>query len=318
MTMLDSPFKVRVRRVEAIPIEDVWTRYPRPTSIEQFEKLMVQLDRYLGEEREVPPERRAGTAYLMFCARNAMKAPTAQDPMFSDGWCVLQSRAWYARVYPGKGKTAPALLVACDIRGGLFTLAAWEPHHFPLPPTPENLKLATHFPQAFIETLELGDLAKIRMALAWGKRLRELFYALPSNPWFDAARNDYSASVVSLTAGYDMWYPTWWSSAQCLEKIIKGLMAHKVSEEEFKSRDLSHHLTALATRLKTETSLAMPESLVGEVDCPPSTRYWTPPTSREKAYRAYHSLISILAGLPAADIDRILDEQEPAASVQSP
>ena len=316
--MYHSPFKVRVRRVEPIPIEDVWTRYPRPTSIEQFEKLMARLDRYLGEEREVPPERRAGAAYLMFCARNPLKVPTDQDAMFSDGWCVLQSRAWYAKVYPENRKAVPALLVACDVRGGIFTLAAGRPHHFPWPPTSENLELATRFPQAFIETLEFEDLAKIRIALARGKGIRDLFSALPSNPWFDAARNDYSASVVSLTAGYDMWYPTWWSCAQCLEKIMKGLMTHKVTEREFKAPQLRHHLPALAARLKVETSLATPEPLVREVDCPPDTRYWTPPTSRDKAYRAYHSLISILAALPPADIDRILDEQEVAASAQSP
>lgn len=308
-----STFKDRVRRVEPIPIEDAWTRYQRPASVEQFETLMVQLDRHLGEELELPPERRAHQAYLMFCARNLIKAPTGQDAMFSDSWCALQSRAWYARVYPENGKPVPALLVACDVRGGIFTLDAGRPDHFPWPPTSENLGLTTRFPQAFIETLELDDLAKIRFALAQGKGVLELFFALPSNRWFDAARNDYSASVVSLTAGYDMWYPTWWSCAQCLEKIIKGLMTHKVSEEEFKSRQLRHHLPALATRLKVETSLAMPESLVREVDCPPNTRYGTPPTSRDKAYLAYLSLISILAALSPADVDRILDEQETTA-----
>ena len=86
---------------------------------------------------------------------------------------------------------------------------------------------------------------------------------------------------------------TRWDTAQCAEKVLKGLLAragHKYPTSGAKG----HDILELGRLVGEKLGLAIPDSALRSIQCSPSVRYGEMNADQNEAYCSHKDLLSLL------------------------
>lgn len=282
--------------------------------------MMQDLDRALGSTGLTPAQRPIRAATHVATALGYSDKPmlplerieSSRD--FDPGWCVRNAWLWYESVYADQVSMdwGPGALIL-DIRGTLWRfrmpLIFGRVQIF----VDRNLKnvggslerggrtasvnllcqieglseeLATRLSQAECDKV----LAVFRSGFPAVKRLSEL----KGDGLFQIARNDYVSSIVAMLGS--MWAKARWDTAQCAEKVLKGILNRE--GRKYPKGSKGHDIVLLGGLVAEATGVQFPHQALAAADCSTNVRYGEVPASQDEALLSHTSLLQILNSLP--------------------
>ncbi|QQP97961.1 hypothetical protein [Lysobacter enzymogenes] len=294
-----------------------WTWPSRPTDPAGFEAMMVALDRHLGDQ-DVPLQERSGQAVSIVCA--VFSVPNIIDlrrgpdrgQAYSDDDLAPRVLDWYAETYGGRlGDKNPLDVSVVRLNGSLWPISMPVVYGearivvrrelssgqrgglvYQRPQTINAVECIIGITPEFAKRLSDQDLDVLFDAFLEGHKASEYLHGLDGHPFFDQARGDYRHAVEELIDQRTLGKVRW-DTAQCAEKVLKGLLGkagHSFPTAGRKGHDIPH----LGDLVNKHFGTALPEALLQAIDCPTGVRYGEIPTSLAVAYDAHRSLVKML------------------------
>ena len=121
---------------------------------------------------------------------------------------------------------------------------------------------------------------------------------LKGSDLFEEARGDYRHSVDALLTGREL-SKARWDTAQCTEKVLKGLLAregHEYPTFGAKGHDIVH----LGSLVKEKLGIDLPKPDLSLIYCSPAIRYGQEKSTPEQALAAHEALVRTLHNLAKA------------------
>ena len=160
------------------------------------------------------------------------------------------------------------------------------------PPPINVLSFVADMTSAYATRLSDDDLDFIGKEVITGLHAIWGLEGLSGHELFEQARGDYLHAVEALLAGSHL-SKARWDTAQCAEKVLKGLLArdgHKYPTFGAKG----HDILELGRLVGEMLGLAIPESALRSIQCSPSVRYGEMNTDQNEAYCSHKDLLSLL------------------------
>ena len=146
--------------------------------------------------------------------------------------------------------------------------------------------------QAYANKLTDQELRLIQRAFVGGIQAMAGMDNLKGHLLFDEARADYRHSIDALFSGRELGKARW-ESLQCIEKILKGLLArdgHGYPTYGPKGHDIVH----LGELAQEHLEINIPSDLLASMKCSAGVRYGEITSTRDEALSAHNALIRIL------------------------
>jgi len=291
-----------------------WSKVP--ANMAEFEAMMQDLDHFLGSGGLAPAQR------PIHAVRHLARWLKYTDPVlpfdrivttrvFDKGWLVKNAWEWYERVYKEQVNIdfgpGPVIL---DIRQTLWRMrmpfTAGEVAFFldrdlqnqgtavggPNRPATLNLlclidglsadlaaRLTVSECDHVVLTFNRGNPALVRLCKYGGDDL------------FEHAKSDYRASIEAMLAG--MWAKARWDTAQCAEKLLKGIL--KLAGKSYPTKGSGgHNIVFLGGLVAQQQGTSLDQGILSSVHCPPKVRYGDKAATRQDALAAHYSLLDVL------------------------
>jgi HEPN domain-containing protein len=120
----------------------------------------------------------------------------------------------------------------------------------------------------------------------------EVLNGLSQHVFFEQARMDYEHSVDALMSGFS-WSKARWETAQCVEKVLKGLLATAGHEYPNKG-GAGHDIPRLGEIVSDKLGLALGPDLLKKIHCEPKVRYGEQGVSPAEAFSAHAALLGVM------------------------
>lgn len=146
--------------------------------------------------------------------------------------------------------------------------------------------------QAYANRLTPNEMSQVIVRFAEADFALNALEQLKGSSLFDEARSDYRHSVAALLAENEL-AKARWDTAQCAEKIMKGLLARSGHHDYPKGRG-GHEHVGLGKMLSEKLQLSLKEADLEAVYCPPAVRYGELASTRDDALLAHDGLLHIL------------------------
>ncbi|WP_313369447.1 hypothetical protein [Achromobacter animicus] len=298
-----------------------WTWEIRPATDEEYERMMISLDRYLASEGLGPGQRPLNAMLAVSSALELSGTPVLwglgdRGEPFSPRDLLARVHDWYGETYGEKAKFdfSPGSIVV-SLHGNLWEMKmpkVWgsarmfistdirtEGNRFATngsPPIQHNiLCLVQGMTQAYANRLTNEELHLLFDKFLVGAEAVAWLDDLRGHDLFDEARGDYRHSVDALLTGHEL-SKARWDTAQCAEKVMKGLLARDGHEyPTFGTR--GHDIRHLGSLIKEKLGIELPGSELTVVHCSPAVRYGEEKSTVEWAIEAHNALIHLLRRL---------------------
>lgn len=157
------------------------------------------------------------------------------------------------------------------------------------------LHLIDGLTQTYASRLSDHELDVVWQAFVVGHAATQCLTELDGDHLFDQARGDYRLSVDSLLDGRTL-SKARWDTAQCAEKIFKGLLrreGHTFPTSGSKGHDISH----LGELVGKHLGLSLTTSSLLAIHCSPTVRYGDMNVDLNEAYTSHRELLSMLVAI---------------------
>lgn len=149
--------------------------------------------------------------------------------------------------------------------------------------------------QTFASNLSDRELAFIHHAFAHGWQAIMTLDALRGHHLFDEARSDYRHSVDAVATGREYGKGRW-ETAQCAEKLLKGLLA-KEGHSYPKNAGKGHDHVHLGTLIGEKLGISLDERHLATLRTSPAVRYGEESSTLEQAMGSHAALLCLLRAL---------------------
>lgn len=303
-----------------------WSWGIRPATVEEFDQMMASLDKHLASFGS-GPEQRPLTAAMLVSSKLGFDgtpilggSPDRGDP-FSPADVLARVHEWYEENYGDKIKIdfSPGSVVI-SLHGNLWEIKmpkVWG-HFEPFistdltqdgpqiavrnsPPVRHNiLRSVQGMTQAYANRLNHDDFFQIGGWFGSGYQAMVCLDDLKGHDLFDEARGDYRHSVDALLTSREL-SKARWDTAQCAEKILKGLLArdgHTYPTHGSKGHDIE----LLGGLLNEKLGIDLQKADLTRIYCSPDVRYGVQKSTIEEALAAHQSLVRVLKRLADAEV----------------
>lgn len=300
--------------------EDNWSWRQRPTSDVEFDQMMESVDNHLAALGMPPNQRSLRASRLVAIALQLdlmpiMNRTTQRGEPFSQNDLGARIIDWYRDNYGERNKVnfSPGSVVL-NLDGSLWRIS--YPRIFGTvelfisrdlsegapgnviaraPPRSNVLRTVKDLTQRRADRLTDFQLFFIWNFWHAGYHAIETLENLHGHDLFDQARGDYRLAVDTLMDGHPL-NSVRWNTAQCAEKIIKGLLA-RAGKTYPKGGPNAHDIPHLGQLLRDHLSIDVANSLLAAIKCPPSVRYGEINVDANEAWTAHRSLVDMLLTL---------------------
>lgn len=302
-----------------------WSWDMRPATVEEFDRMMVSIDRHLAG-LSLEPNQRALNAALIISSKLGLSGTPLfggdgdRGEPFSPADILARIHEWYSETYGDKALIdfSPGSVVL-PLHGNLWELKmprVWgritvfldrnlankgnlKPGGRGAPPPSMNVLLSiVGMTPAYASKLTDADLAQINARFQGSFGAISCLEDLAGHGLFEEARGDYRHSVDALLTGREF-SKTRWDTAQCAEKVFKGLLARD-GHAFPTSGPNGHNIVHLGGLVKEKLGIACAGPDLEAVQCSPKVRYGEVPSTKEDALGAHEALGRILRVLSVA------------------
>lgn len=169
------------------------------------------------------------------------------------------------------------------------------------PPASHNILSSVQgLTQAYASRLKKDELPFLAGKFINGYQAVECLDDLKGHDLFQEVRGDYRHSVDALLTARELGKARW-DTAQCAEKVLKGLLAragHKFPTSGAKGHDISH----LGDLVSEKLGIALPPTDLNAVNCTAAVRYGETKSSIEDALSAHESLVRLLGAFAKSKV----------------
>lgn len=293
---------------------DNWLWFLHPTNQQEFDAMMLSLDKHLATCGLLPAQRGMNASRLVsmrlgLSGLNTFPSPEQRGAPFSATDLLGRVHDWYRDNYAKRMYLGSAGGVVFNLRGTFWEL------RLPImygtgrlfadrnlqnvgnrlgirePSTLNALTYIKDLTQTYANTLTDEELHGICSTFVRGIEALNVLDSLKNHELFDHARGDRKLAVVALMDGRSS-SVAWWQTAQCAEKIIKGLLARK-GHGYPTNGGAGHDISALGTRARTKLGLSLSEQDLATVHCSAAVRYGGQPVSQQDALDAHDALLRL-------------------------
>jgi hypothetical protein len=227
------------------------------------EKIFVWYKEVYGDQTKVDPSANARIVVLADCDLWELRLPI----IF--GNCKVYADRKLSND-DGKSALGPPVLNACDTLTGLR--------------------------QARLDNFSDEDLDEVFSQFQIGMNVRQAFDRFQkSNNLFRESQSDMATAVMHLTAQIPNYGQSRWASLQFAEKFMKGLLREK--SVPFPG---THKLSKLHDILETSIPSLDLKFLLPDIECTAGVRYGDEQSTRDQAYIAHKSSLSLIRALGSA------------------
>lgn len=304
-----------------------WSWDMRPATIEEYDRMMVSLDKHLASLDLGPAQRPMNAALVVSSTFGLSGTPILggsgdRGEPFSPADLLARVHDWYSETYGDKIKIdfSPGSVVV-PLHGNLWEMkmpkvwGSFQPfisHDLSnegnriatngSPPVRHNILCSLQgITQAYANRLSKDDMLLLAGRFINGYEAMVCMDDLKGSDLFEEARGDYRHSVDALLTGREL-SKARWDTAQCAEKVLKGLLArdgHSYPTFGAKGHDIEH-LGGLA---KEKLGIDLPASDLALIYCPPAVRYGQEKCTIEQALAAHEALVRLLNLLSKAKVN---------------
>lgn len=295
-----------------------WSWDMRPATVEEYDKMMVSLDRHLASLGLGPAQRPLNAALVVSSTLGLSGTPILggsgdRGEPFSPKDLLARVHDWYEETYGDKTKIdfSPGSIVV-SLHGNLWEMkmpkvsGSFQPFLNPdlrndgnhiattgSPPVRHNILCSLQgMTVAYAKRLSKDDMLLIAGKFITGYEAVVCLGDLKGHDFFNEARGDYRHSVDALLTGHEF-SKARWDSAQCAEKVLKGLLArdgHTYPTSGPKGHDIEH----LGSLVKDKLGIDLPKADLALVYCAPAVRYGQEKSSVEQSLAAHEALVRLL------------------------
>jgi hypothetical protein len=309
-------------------VEGNWTWPVRPTDAAEFDDMMVSVDRHLAVHNLKLHQRAIYASRLVSIALGYNGVPILgahidRGAPFSPADTLQRVFEWYRENYGERNKVnfSPGSVVMNlhatywrlkmpFVRGSIpliidrdLTLGNGEGvYRGPAPPRNVLLQVE-NLTQAYATRLSDDELSYIWSEFHQGWDAVSCLTDLRGHELFNQARGDYAQSVETLLDARTL-SKARWDTAQCAEKIFKGLLAragHGFPTSRGKGHDIAH----LGGLMKQHFGLNISTGSLAAIHCPPMVRYGEMNVDPNEAWTSHKELLSVLRSISAAGLDQL-------------
>lgn len=301
-----------------------WQWASRPTTAEEFDAMMVSLDRHLASEGRAPSQRGLKAALVVSSTLGLSGTPilggrSGRGAPFSPVDLLARVHDWYVDTYAEKANIdfSPGSVVM-QLHGNLWRLKMpWimgsaqafidrdlsnQGNRLSKPGSPpvslNVLRSVEGITQPYASRLTNEDLRHVMETFAHGFLAVAWLDNLKGNDLFNEARVDYRHSVEALLRGGELGKARW-ETAQCAEKVFKGLLAqagHSYPTKGGQGHDIAH----LGDLVREKLRVRLVENDLTAAHCSTAMRYGEEKTSLDEALAAHQALLRILNAIRSA------------------
>lgn len=292
-------------------MENDWHWSPRPASDAAFDAMMSSLDEHLAECGNQPFRRPTRAKHLISVRLGVsavltgplwMRAPRTP---FGPTDLLLRVGEWYEqnygkRLYP----PFPARSSVISIRRTLWrvrlpivfgTVTVFVDRNLDKEHRGGALNVLQSiegFTQAYANRLHDEEIGRIVEESHMAYLAIEVLNGLSHHVFFEQARMDYEHSVDALMSGFS-WSKARWETAQCAEKVLKGLLAS--AGHEYPSKGATgHDIPRLGVIVSDKLGLVLDLDLLKKIHCEPNVRYGEQSVSPAEALSAHVALLGAM------------------------
>lgn len=230
-------------------IEDTWAWPQLPTSEAEFEEMMASLDDYLAGRGRLPAQRSLEASRLVSIALKLsgtpmLGGPPERGPEFGPRDILARVFDWYEQTYGQRNKLDLKMGYVVFPLGNTYwrlriPLAYGELKCFvdrnlanvgralgtTSDPASHNVLTGIDgLTQKRSDRLTEAELDTVMRTFANGHAAMATLHELDGDDLFDQARADYASGIEALAGGQALSNARW-DTAQCAEKVFKGLLA---------------------------------------------------------------------------------------------
>lgn len=298
-----------------------WAWDMRPATLEEYERMMISLDQHLADLGLTPAQRPINAALVVSSTLGLSGTPiiggsSDRGAPFSPADVLARVHEWYSENYGEKTKIdfSPGSIVV-SLHGNLWELkmpkvwGSFQPFISPeltnpgntiatkgSPPVRHNILCSVQgMTQAYASRLTRGEMAHLGGKFISGYAAVVCLDDLKGHDLFDEARGDYRHSVDALLTGREFGKARW-DTAQCAEKMLKGLLARE-GHSFPTSGGKGHNTEHLGMLVNESLGIALPAADLKLVYCSPAVRYGEQKSTGGEALAAHEALVRLLRSL---------------------
>lgn len=302
-----------------------WSWDMRPATADEYDAMMVSLDRHLASLGLAPPQRPINATLVVSSAFGLLGTPIIggsrdRGEPYSPADLLARVHDWYSDTYGDKTKIdfSPGSVVV-SLHSNLWEMKmpkVWGSFDLFVSqdlssqgnyistkgstPAKHNILLSVQgMTQAYASRLNKDDLVFLAGRFINSYPAIVCLDDLKGHDLFEEARGDYRHSVDALLTGRELGKARW-DTAQCAEKILKGLLAregHAFPTSGAKGHDISH----LGTLITDKIGFSLLSADLSSVHCTAAVRYGEMKISIEDALAAHEALVRLLSALAKAE-----------------
>lgn len=301
-----------------------WSWDVRPATVEEYDRMMVSLDGHLASLGLGPAQRPMNAALVVSSTLGLSGTPIVggsadRGAPFSPKDLLARVHDWYEESYGDKTKIdfSPGSIVV-SLHGNLWEMKMpriWGSVDLFIsqdlsnegnrlassgsPPARHNILSSLRgMTQAYANRLSKEDTIQLAGKFINGYEGVVCLDDLKGHDLFEEARGDYRHSVNALLTGREL-AKARWDTAQCAEKVLKGLLAragHEYPTKGPKGHDIEH----LGDLVHEKLDIELPKADLSLIYCSPAVRYGQEKSTPEHALAAHNALVRTLHNLAKA------------------
>lgn len=299
---------------------DAWTWPGRPGTVADFDTMMSHLDQHLATHNLPPAQRSFNAARLVSMALKLSGTPIVGgdkdrgDP-FSPRDLLARVFDWYHDTYGNRKKIDFSLgYVVLPLRNTYWrlriplaygTVVAFADRDLAnegrqlgtmtAPATHNVLTGLQGVTQAYVDRLTEAEIGRVMQAYDRGYSAMATLDELKGHDLFEQARGDYVHSVEALANGQAL-SKARWDTAQCAEKVFKGLLG-RARQPFSKNVGQGHDIVLLGGSVTAHFGIALPPDALRAIHCSTKVRYGEMKVDLNEAWISHDALLDVLGRL---------------------
>lgn len=299
---------------------DSWIWSIRPSTDAEFDAMMIHLDHHLATHNLLPAQRSLNAARLVSMGLKLSGIPTLggngdRGEPFSPRDLLARVFDWYNATYGDRNKIDFSLgYVVLPLRNTYWRLRIPLAYGTVVPFADRNLantgrqlgsrlEPASHnvltslqdVTQAYADRLTDLEIDRVMHAYVRGYFAMATLDELKGHDLFDQARGDYTHSVDALAAGHAL-SKARWDTAQCVEKVFKGLLG-RAGQSFPTNAAQGHDIVHLGGLVTKRFGNLLADSSLRAIHCPPKVRYGEINVDPNEAWSSHDALLEVLVRL---------------------
>ncbi|MET3916263.1 hypothetical protein ABID97_003045 [Variovorax sp. OAS795] len=306
-----------------------WTWPSKPTTADEFERMMLSLDAHFGH-CNIPVPHRDFQAITMVSrafgiSGNVMPARHSPRPPFCPEDIYLRIGDWFELVYGDRTKVDPSPgSIVFEMAGihwrlrlpryygtlEFFVDRNLAHHGIALglhgPATHNLLSSIDSLTPAYAARLSDQDCKIIQDTFLLGADAIYWLDKATGNDLLHQARQDYKSSVNALLERQGA-NQARWDTAQCAEKVFKGLLAR--TGHAYPRDKVGHNIPVIGKLVTEKLGVVLTTTALATIDCKPAVRYGEVAVSASDALHAHHALLKVIS-----ELSQVISPQQQSAT----